>query len=108
MNTKMKELKQELKTLAKIIHTTKIEHKDYQRSNQWSEIESTRRSIETAKYRFRHGHIAYCMARGKKYEEIELRVREGNEPNKDLITRILNSIDPVEVADEKAVCASAQ
>ena len=47
------------------------------------------------------------MARGRTYEQIETKVREGNGPSRDYISRILNELDPVEVSDEEAVCISA-
>jgi len=37
------------------------------------------------KYHYRHMHLAYCLLRGKMMEQIENRVREGNEPNEKLI-----------------------
>jgi len=37
------------------------------------------------KHHFRHMHIAYCLLRGRTMKQIESKVREGNEPNKDLI-----------------------
>ena len=107
MKKKLKDLKQELKQLAKLIRSTKIEHKEYQRSNQWNEIESTRRTIELSQYNFRHKHIAYCMARGRTYEQIEPKVREGNEPNKTYITSVLDDLTEMEVVNEKDVHISA-
>lgn len=32
-------------------------------------------------YHARHLHIAYCLIRGRSYEQIENKVRENNEPN---------------------------
>ena len=49
-------------------------------------------------YRFRHYHIAYCLLRGKKYEQVELSVRSfldpqgkvhRNDPDKTFIENIL-------------------
>jgi hypothetical protein len=108
MKAKIKALKQELKTLAKLIRKTKFEHKEYQRTDEWSGTERTRRELYKAQYEFRHKHISYCMIRGRTYEQIEPKVREGNEPNKTHLSNLLEQYDPTEVSDEEAVCTSAQ
>lgn len=41
------------------------------------------------KKEYRHMHIAYCMLRGRTYEQIEPKVREGNPVNADLLNRYL-------------------
>lgn len=38
-------------------------------------------NVSSLKYKFRHKHIIYSMARGKTYEQIEQKVRKGNEPD---------------------------
>ena len=37
----------------------------------------------------RHLHVAYCLLRGRKYEEIENSCRVGNLPNKKLIEQLM-------------------
>ncbi len=44
--------------------------------------------INTLKWKFRHHHIAYCELRGRSYEQIERKVGEHNEPNRDQIEKI--------------------
>ena len=67
------------------------------------------RDIKKAKYEFRHEHIAYCLARGRKYEQIESKVRENNEPNQDYIEQLLDEYPVVQkVDDEKALCANEE
>ena len=37
---------------------------------------------------YRHNHIAYCELRGRKYEEIEQKVRSDNKPDRSRINKI--------------------
>lgn len=46
--------------------------------------------IKSLKFQFRHRHIANCLLKGRKYEEVEPVVREGNEPNWNFIRSIQN------------------
>ena len=39
---------------------------------------------------YRHEHLAYCMLRGTPYENIETKVREGNEPNMNIVNAIIS------------------
>jgi len=72
--TKYPELKAELKELAKEIREFKNmrdHYWDYPRSQgeyQWA--------VQSRAYDFRHLHIAYCMLRGRTYEQIENYCRE--------------------------------
>ena len=72
--TKYPKLKAELKELAKEIRQFKLRrdhHWDYpqcQGEYQWA--------VQSRAREFRHKHIAYCMLRGRKYEEIERYCRE--------------------------------
>ena len=38
-------------------------------------------NLAHAQYEYRHLHIAHCLLRGRSYEQIEPKVRAGNEPN---------------------------
>jgi hypothetical protein len=93
--TKYIELKNELKSLAKEIRKLKYKRDHWQNfdKGQWwyaSWVSEKARS-------FRHKHIAYCMLRGRKYEEIE---RSCNTPpNFDFIDDI--------IAAHEIVCNSA-
>ena len=42
-------------------------------------------NLDAFRYAYRHMHIAYCMIRGKVYEQIENKVHEGNEPSETYI-----------------------
>ena len=45
--------------------------------------------LEELKSEFRHQHIAYSMAKGRTYKEIENKTKIGNEPNWRIIEDIL-------------------
>lgn len=78
-NAKLSALKADLKNLSQEIKKAKIECKEQQRkSGGYSEHQW---KILSQKHHYRHRHIAYCLLRGRKYEDIEPNVREGNEPN---------------------------
>jgi hypothetical protein len=38
---------------------------------------------------YRHKHIAYCLIRGRSYEQIEQHCRKGNEPDQNLIQELI-------------------
>jgi len=86
-HTKYPKLKSELKDLAK-----KIKELKHKRDNWWNfkhEVADYQqnyvqsifmwKAFEKAR-EFRHKHIAYCLLRGRLYEQIE-QPREGNEPD---------------------------
>ncbi len=53
-----------------------------------------------ASWDYRHWHIAYCLFRGRKMEEIERTNRSDNHPYKSLIEQCLSKIKP-SVREEK-------
>jgi hypothetical protein len=63
MKTKIKQYKQELKDLAKEIRRQKSTRKEVSNGYVWG--------LQSNQLAFRYKHIAYCMLRGRKYEEIE-------------------------------------
>ena len=42
---------------------------------------------------FRHKHIVYCFARGRTMKEIEPKVRQGNEPSRQELQRLMKMYD---------------
>ena len=80
--------KEELKDLGKRIRTLKNSRKGGKTPRELWDIQS---EIFTAKRRFRHEHIAYCLVRGRKYEEIE-QPAENNKPNWDLIDSLRKAL----------------
>jgi hypothetical protein len=65
-------MKQELKDLASEIKSLKLQRKP---------LKGFVPGLANAQYKFRHLHIAYCLLRGREYEQIERKCAEGNEPN---------------------------
>lgn len=78
MKNKIKELAQELKE-------DRAELKYLQRTNANCWQAQSELHFKTVAYR--HLHIAYSMARGKEYNQIEKYVRPGNEPSWGAINR---------------------
>jgi len=102
----IKSRKYYLKGLAQQIRQLKIEFKELERSRK--ESNKKRHEVQQAKYEFRHQHIAYCMARGKSYEQIERSVRDDNEPNQDYIEQLLNAYPVIQKVDnETAICSNS-
>lgn len=71
-------LKEELKTLAKEIKKLKSERKSHSNGYVLGLLEK--------RHSARHKHVAYCMLRGKLYQEIEQKCHEA--PDMDYIERI--------------------
>ena len=101
MNTKLISLKEELKSIAKQITNNKKEIKETQRKGKYAGS----LQYETLKEQrdYRHKHIAYCLLRGRKYEEIENKTREGNEPNLAIIKKIQEAYS--EATQDVRTCA---
>lgn len=79
MGIKLNEMKTDIKKVAQEIKEQRAEFKQLQRDRKscWKE----QSALEAKTMMYRHFHIAYSMARGKTYEQIENKVREGNEPS---------------------------
>ena len=43
--------------------------------------------LKTFRHQWRHKFLAYCLLKGRNYNEIERTVRKGNEPNQKLIDK---------------------
>jgi hypothetical protein len=78
-------------------------------STQWEQIRpeheklegavgTLRRSLSDLKYDYRHKHIVYSFARGKTMEQIEPKVREGNEPSRRQLESLMKMYDVTEPA----------
>lgn len=98
---KYKELKSELKQLAKEIRERRYKTRQYQREHggchPWRIEEIKEYGYGNRQWEYRHKHIAYCLLRGRKYEEIE-KPSEGNEPDMDYIARIMHEYQQKEIA----------
>jgi hypothetical protein len=95
---KIKELKSELKVMALKIKEHKAFYKDCQRGTKKYEDlwRWTREQGNFSSHTYRHMHIAYCLLRGKKYEQIENKVKNGNEPSWATIESIMKDYREVE------------
>lgn len=94
-------LKEELKSDAAKIRENNLEIKRLQKNGEYAgNLQFSRISL---KKNFRHKHIAYCMLRGRTYEQIESKCGEKNKPDFDKIKEIM---DEYEYAKEN-VCVSA-
>ena len=98
----IKDLKAEQKTLAEEIRSNKTETKKLQKAGKCAGYHQAKQV--TLRWQYRHGHIAYCMLRGRKYEEIERSCR--TEPVFDRINRIMETYAQKEQCTEN-VCAGA-
>lgn len=91
--TKYPELKSELKQLAREIRELK-----YKRDHWW-EFGNDQSEFMWKAYReariFRHKHIAYCMLRGCRYEQIE-QPRENNKPDMIYVQMIMEEYEKPE------------
>jgi hypothetical protein len=97
----IKSKKYYLKGLSTQIRELKREFKELEKKRE--PREPKRREVKKAKYEFRHEHIAYCIARGRTYEQIEQKVREDNEPNQDYIRELLETYPTVPQMDDEAI-----
>jgi len=98
-HTKYPELKMELKKLAKEIKEWKRNRKEDRRFELKMHQYQVQDQVDWRKDDFRRKHIAYCMLRGRKYEQIENYCRVS--PDFDRIDEIMEKYEP------KAICASA-
>jgi hypothetical protein len=86
---KIKKLKEELKTLAVEIRKQKAARKAADNGFVYG--------LDADRWRARHLHIAYCMLRGRLYEEIEKKCHES--PNMDHVRSIMRKYQ-----DEETIC----
>lgn len=126
-------LKKELKSLAKEIREAKNVRREvernYSNSNYSTQLKNITmsnsedilkmfkdnpyRAVETARsehkkrcWTYRHKHIVYCLARGRTIEQIELKVREGNERSNSLIEKYKEQYgfdESIEVVEKEAI-----
>lgn len=95
MEKTIKNLKEEQKSLALEIKNNKNNIKEKQRSGNYAGNQQY--TLLKQKQEYRHKHIAYCMLRGRSYEQIENKCRKGNEPNFDIIKRYMDEYSKKDV-----------
>jgi len=88
MSPEILKLKNLLKKAASELWSLKKSVKEKQKEN---DAEAPKFQYQLYKYKksYRHHHIAYSLLRGRAYEEVE-KPRKDNEPDMDLIRRIIN------------------
>jgi len=86
----MKTIKEDLKTLAQIIKHLKSDIVKDQRSNKYTGRMQSDLVYKSCK--FRCNHIAYCMLRGRKYEEIENKTASDNSVNMSKIESVMKTM----------------
>jgi len=79
-------IKNEIKKEAKELRALKLDLKDCQRGTHKGAGVS-QGDVANAKWEWRHKHIAYCILRGRSYEEVENYVREENAADRTLIEK---------------------
>jgi hypothetical protein len=97
MNQEILKIKEEQKALGK--HIRELKKKRKGNGSDWR----LQCEIEEKSREFRHKHIARCELRGRTREQIEAKVRDGNEPNESQISvykskylkRIESAMEPV-------------
>jgi len=91
------ELKKQLKEYAANIKVASVFYKECQRGNKtWEEYYALCSGHKRFPTSYRHMHIAYCLLRGRKYEQIESKVKDGNEPKWDTVNAIVEQYREVE------------
>jgi hypothetical protein len=111
-------LKSELKALANDIRTKKTQSACLMRENR--NAGDIQNNLRSDRHHYRYRHIVYCLLRGRRLEEIETRVRPGNEIDKSHLIQLWarytglpyperpqwpESAKEREVADAEVVCA---
>lgn len=81
MHTSYSILKNTLKKKALGLRKLKNKIRSIQRESGTGNAWREQAEVLSLKANYRHTHIAYCLLRGRKYEEIENHCRKGNEPN---------------------------
>ena len=118
----IKEMKQQLKAMAAQIRADRVAHRDGQRKSSawdtahpnWSAAYGTDVYKERYKvlyaippcpgsHTFRYLHVVYCLARGRKYEEIEPKVREENKIDMKKIEKMLAEV----TREPEVICLGA-
>ncbi|RLI55286.1 MAG: hypothetical protein DRP09_10190 [Candidatus Thorarchaeota archaeon] len=95
------QFKKELKLEAAALQHFKQDIKNDQRDGEC--VGSLQNKLLKDKKSFRHRHIAYCMLRGKKYKQIEQKVRVGNAADMNLVNKIMEKY----TYNEETVSAAA-
>ena len=96
-------------------HFDAINSRGYRKGQEWIDCQSTFKSLDDKQYQFtlevprlksnfRYFHIAYSLARGKTYQQIEPKTKEGNAYSEEDIAKVRKEfeLDVVEPQKEEA------
>ena len=120
MNSKQKELKEEIKSLTDRIRNSKKELDELYKNrpvtndkeklfNYWVKIQKLYKERDTCRYEFRHKHITASLLRGTPYERIERTVADNNKPNWQYINQLVKSYTLIpEMENESTVCVDSK
>ena len=86
------------------INSTKWEAIRPEYNKLYSKQLKSHQTKESLRREYRHKHIVYCFARGRTMQEIEPKVREGNDPSRHELERLMKMYD---VREPLALEASA-
>lgn len=97
---KIKILKQKCKDMVSLIKENSLLNRtsktQEQKDNYWAWKREKGIMYTDLSKEYRHMHIAYCLLKGRKYEEVENKVREGNSPNWSKIEQIMKEYREVD------------
>jgi len=82
-------IKNDLKEIAVELRSLKLERNKNFKSGQVYKAGSNQASIIDKKFTYRHMHIAYCLARGRNYSQVESKCRDNNEISKNEVKNYL-------------------
>jgi hypothetical protein len=91
--------KAQLKTLAKDLHDSKRDLREHMKANSYKIEEQWH--ITKAKKQYRALHVAYCMARGRKLEEVEAKVSLDNPLDLSAVQVLLNEIQQLDLENDE-------
>lgn len=98
-----REFKSRLKHDARKLRELKLAIKTKQKNHKYAGSEQS--SLLSKKRKYRHYHIAYCMLRGKKYEQVEKACRKDNKPNFALIKDCISEYTHIAPGENVSVAA---
>ena len=107
MKQKIKSMKSELKGIAQEIRTLKSQRKTH--VCKWAkQVTGQVPGLDSAQFKFRIEHIAYCLLRGRKPEEIENRWKPEKMHEKEWAWKQAYAlVDKIKGEADETVCVSA-
>jgi hypothetical protein len=91
--------KAQLKDLAKDLHVSKKDLREHMKANAYKVEEQWH--ITATKKKYRVLHVAYCVARGRKVEEVECKVSVENPLDMTLVEDMLKEIQKLDAENDE-------